>query len=52
MKINVKSILKEKAEVAMKKAGNMYIKEKPGEKVSYEWDEVNRRILKINIMER
>jgi predicted transcriptional regulator len=52
IKINVKRIISKKAEIARKRAQDMFIKEKSTELVSYEWDEINRKILTINIMKK
>lgn len=54
IKVNVdlETIVSEKCKVARKKASVFFVKEKPGAKVSYRWDEGNRKILEINFMEK
>lgn len=52
IRIDIGELIEKKAEAARKKAENMYIKERSDDKISYEWDEVNRKILTINIMKK
>jgi len=52
VKIDVKTIISKKVEIARKKAQIMFIKEKTADLISYEWDEDNRKILRINIMKK
>jgi len=50
--VNLASIIDAKAKIARGKAAKYRIREKAGAKVSYEWDEPQRKILSINFMER
>ena len=50
--IDLAKILDAKAKVARGKAAVYMIRERAGAKISYEWNEPERKILKINFMER
>jgi predicted transcriptional regulator len=52
VKIDLKKILEEKSKAARARADVLFIKEKKGANVSFEWDESRKMILAINFMEK
>ena len=50
--IDFEAMISKKYEIAHNKAKRLFIKEKKGAKVSYEWNEEKRKIVMINYMEK
>lgn len=50
--VDLEAMVSKKCSVAQEKARELYVKERLSAKVSYKWDEENRKILVINFMEK